>query len=217
MSRPSVNELQNSELYELMAAMPVHETIQYLQSELGMNKGQNDSAKSSKLKIVYGVFLGILGVIGGYAIGKSFGNADNPFFLIKSLGLAFLLFFVVLLPIHEFIHGVAFKYYGAKKVGYGFSMKAAMVYAYAQDFPINMRELKVIAVLPFMLITFSLLMFMLFLPQYFFAITSILLIHSLACVGDFMLIKYANKYNNEGIFTYDDLEIEKKSYFYRTI
>jgi Putative zincin peptidase len=176
--------------------------------------GQKEGKKSSTIKsLLIGAAVGLGSMVVGMKIGGSLvkegSNGVSGQFL-----WAFLMF-IPILVIHEAIHAIAYKYYGAEKVGFGYSMKSMMVYAYAQDFLVSMRQLKWIAAMPFLVITASLCLLLLVLPQYKTLIIMLLAIHTFCCMGDYALIKYANK--NPHNFTYDDLENEKAMYFFKPI
>ncbi len=136
--------------------------------------------------------------------------------MLGQIGVAFAGFFV-LLPIHEFIHGLAFKRIGALKVGYGYSLKSLIVYAYSQNFLTTTREVAFVAVMPFLIITAGLVTGWILLPAYPVFWGFSLVIHTLGCVGDFVLINYHRKNRHRTIYTYDDVENERKTYFFEEV
>lgn len=207
--RPEIQDLKNPNEYIEIASFPINDTVKYIMDPENYGK----TAPVKKIPPIW--ILPVLVLIGAF-----FGYFGG--LLLKTMdwtGILFdvLIVFIVLLPFHEWIHGMSFKHYGAKEVGYGVSWKALMVYAYSQNFPVNMRELKIIAVMPFAVISFLLLCLMLIFPQYQNHLILIFTIHALLCGGDFALIKYALKNKHKIIYTYDDVIVEKKTYFYEKV
>lgn len=219
--KPTIDELHNSGRYELINSFRIDEMGQFLAQELGLQTSAQPTKKPNNRFMTVFFLIGFLvgGGVFGYLVGgqlgkggtgapEVFGRAGTEF------GLAFLGFFV-LLPIHELIHAAVFKYYGAQKVGFGGSWKSMIVYAYAQRFVHNGRELFWVAIMPFLVISAGLIAGWLIWPQYglFWGMT--LFIHTTACVGDFVLIRYQAKHKGARFYTYDDIENEQRSYFFR--
>ncbi|WP_413517276.1 DUF3267 domain-containing protein [Carnobacterium maltaromaticum] len=103
-------------------------------------------------------------------------------FLSEKLIGIILLFFISLV-LHEAIHGLFFKVFGAKKVTFGF--KRGMAYAEASGSCFRAWQFKVIALSPFV----GLSLLYLILAQYI-PISAFLLfaLHTSGCVGDFYFI-----------------------------
>lgn len=189
---------------------------QFIRRELGTKPPAEQPAKRT--------WKGWLAVLGLSAIGGAVGFFST-YFLFKGVGepgSAFMLWqlggaFIAFLPIHEFIHGLAFKRIGAPKVGYGYSLKSLMVYAYSQNFPSTMREVALVAGMPFGVITTALIIGWILLPAYPVFWGFLLLIHTLGCIGDFALINYHRKNRHRTIYTYDDVEGERKTYFFEEV
>lgn len=97
--------------------------------------------------------------------------------------ISIMLLFFISLVLHEAIHGLFFKVFGAKKVTFGF--KRGMAYAEASGSYFRAWQFKVIALSPF--VGLSLLYFIL--AQYI-PISAFLLfaLHTSGCVGDFYFI-----------------------------
>ncbi|TAE22113.1 MAG: DUF3267 domain-containing protein [Cytophagales bacterium] len=226
--KPTIDELHNSGRYELIDSFKIDDMGQFLMRELGMKAAPIEPKKAVKSWTTW-AFLGgfiLAGAAFGYWIGAQVGKASNESAELKRVtdpliegggqaSFAFLAFFL-LLPIHELIHAAVFKYYKAPKVGFGWSWKSMVAYAYAQNFVHDTRELFWIAVMPFLIISAGLGIGWVILPQYgvFWGVT--LFIHTTACIGDFVLMNYHRKNRHRGVYTYDDIENEKRSYFFAT-
>jgi len=218
--KPTIEQLHNSPNYELIESFHIDEMGKFLMRELGMKQPEKTSEKPKltvKKLLFLLVFVGIGAAVGwgiGKLIPKSDGGLDTVF---SQFSLAFLAFFVVVLPIHEGIHAIVFKALGAKKVGFGWSTKSMIVYAYAQKFTMTLRENSWVAAMPFIVITISLAVLWYLFPQWQVFWGMSLFLHTTACIGDFILIQYYLKNKQHLIYTYDDIEGEKRSYFFREV
>ncbi|MFD2570564.1 DUF3267 domain-containing protein [Spirosoma soli] len=218
--RPTVDELHHSDRYVLIESFSIDEMNQFIFRELGMTPPSADNPPRRTWKTWLGLLIILLlggGV--GYFVGSLLGGQvkhGNGMSLVWQLvgGLVGLL---ILLPIHELIHGLAFKYIGAPHIGYGYSLRSLIVYAYSQLFPTTMREVAFVAVMPFIIITTSLLIGWAIWPVYKVFWLILLIIHTSACIGDFALIRYYYKNRQRTIYTYDDVEGERRSYFFEKV
>ena len=138
--RPTPEQLSNSTEFELIDALHIDEMGAFLSREMNAGTSENTTKHLSKY-LALALFM-VLGGILGYglvaiipaAFRGEWGGAGALFGGI-------ILFFVVLLPLHELIHGAVFKILGAPKIGFGWNWKGMMAYAYAQKFAINLKEL----------------------------------------------------------------------------
>jgi hypothetical protein len=214
--KPSIEQLNNNTEYELVESFKIDEMNQFLQKEMNGGVAPDPSPKSKKNAIIKAMLIGgVFGVI-GYFVGKFFAQQflTSQYGDFAQVGWAFLAFFVVILPIHELIHGIAFKYLGAPKISFGYSWKSLMVYCYAQKFVMNLRENSFVAAQPFIWITSALVLALFVLPQYTVLIAVLLFVHTVGCIGDFLLIKYARRNKGREIYLYDDVDEASMSYFF---
>lgn len=120
-----------------------------------------------------------------------------------------------LIPIHEWIHGLAYKVVGAPKVSYGANWSKFYFYAVADHYVVNRKAFRLIALAPFFVINTALILTIFFVNlklQWFFL--GLLLIHTAACSGDFAMLSFYLRHKLDDIYTYDDVK-NKISYFYR--
>ncbi|MBB6004103.1 DUF3267 domain-containing protein [Arcicella rosea] len=210
MKKPSIDELHNPNYFSLVESFKIDEMMTFLMKELGANKSSNSKPKTGR-KIIGIVLIGMICAGFGYFIGKQIVVLKlDPWQFLEAFGL--LIF--VLLPIHEGIHGLVFKILGAEKVGFGWTPKTLMVYAYAQKFVMSLKENAIVAVMPFIVITLALLIAFFTLPAYRILIATTFILHTYGCLGDFILIKYYFKYRHKQMFTYDDIDEEGMTYFF---
>lgn len=216
--RPTVHELHNSGQYVLIESFSIDEMNQFVVRELGLTpvSDQQPGPRTWK-RWLFPLVMGALGAVTGYyGVTLLKGSSSAGVSVLWQLGAAVIGLFV-LLPIHELIHGLAFNYVGAPKVGYGYSLKGLMVYAYSHLFPTTMREVALVAIMPFVVITGGLVIGWGVWPDYKVVWAILLLIHTSACIGDFALVKYYRRNRYRTIYTYDDVEVERRSYFFAEV
>lgn len=156
------------------------------------------------------ILLGIVGFLFVYeynlpdfSLGDSFNRFSN------GLALAF-----ALLPLHEYIHVLAYRSQGAIKTSFAANLKKFYFMALADKFVANKKEFLIVALAPFIFITSTLLFSLFFVSSnWYLTIFSILLTHTAMCSGDFGLLSYFEFNKNKQIVTYDDVD-NKISYFY---
>lgn len=120
----------------------------------------------------------------------------------------------LIVPIHELIHGFAYKVLGAKKIHFGADMQQFIFYVTVDRYPVSRRQLYFLAMLPFALINLTaVLILFLWVPQYFLFISLLLLSHNIMCIGDFAVANYVFLVPGK-VYSYDVVS-EKKSYFFR--
>jgi hypothetical protein len=186
----------------------------FLAREAGLSASkQNTSSPGSARFWISMISLGTIGAVFGWLVGSAFFSDQQllaPGWQLVLVVVGFLLFW---LPLHEAIHALFFKLLGAPQVGFGYARKGMMVYAYAQRFVMTLRENALVAAMPFLINTILLIILIIRVPglQLVWGLT--LLLHTLGCVGDFILVLYAWKNRHRTIHTYDDLE-EKRTYFF---
>lgn len=120
----------------------------------------------------------------------------------------------LLIPIHEYLHSLAYKYVGAKHTSYDVNWKKLYFMAMADQFVANYKEFKIVALTPLVTISLSLMILAVF-PFGLWRITfiSIMITHSLFSSGDIAILNYFETHKNKGLVTYDD-KSERMSYFY---
>jgi cellulose synthase/poly-beta-1,6-N-acetylglucosamine synthase-like glycosyltransferase len=217
--RPTLDELHQSDRYRLLESFPIDEMMAFVQRELNIKPKQPEKPISRSTRFLRLGTMMLLSGLFGYVLAYSLLSGVDKQTIASGfwqLGAGFMAFFLIL-PIHEFIHGLAFKRLGAPRVGYGWAPKSLMVYAYSQNFPATMREVAFVAIMPFLVITTALLVGWVVWPSYSVFWITLLLVHTGGCLGDFALINYWYKNRHRVIYTYDDVEGEKRSYFFEQI
>ncbi len=139
----------------------------------------------------------------GFSLGAGFTHFSY------GLAIAF-----TLIPIHEYIHVLAYKSQGADKTSYDANLKKFYFMAIADQFVANKKEFQIVALAPFVVISTTLLILLFFANQLWcFTILGILLTHTAFSSGDFGMLSYFHYHKNKDIVTYDD-KASHMSYFY---
>ena len=137
----------------------------------------------------------------------SFGERFTHF----SYGLAIAF---ALVPLHEYIHVLAYRSQGATNTSYAANLKKFYFMALADRFVANKKEFETVALSPFIVITTVLIILMLMAnTDWMLTVSGILLAHTAMCAGDFGLLSYFEFNKDKQVVTYDDVE-NGISYFY---
>lgn len=119
----------------------------------------------------------------------------------------------LLIPLHELLHGAAYKYVGAPKTSYVANLKKFYFAAVAHNFVASRDEFRIVALLPFLCISVLCLAGVAFLhPHWAITAATTLLVHTAFCQGDFALLGYFEFHKKRAPVTYDDA-LEKVTYF----
>ena len=133
--------------------------------------------------------------------------------ILLRIGLGLLLT-IVLVPVHELIHGLAYRLMGAKNTSYDVHLTKFYFLAIADKFVTNKQEFKIIALAPFLIISSALTIAFFFTQEpWKVTLLTTLLIHSFACSGDFALLSYFEFNKKKNIVTYDDKQNNVSFFF----
>lgn len=144
---------------------------------------------------------------GYHASGYDAGNRFT--FFANGIAIAF-----ALVPLHEYIHVLAYQSQGATQTSYNVNWKKFYFMALANKFVANKKEFQVVALAPFAVITSLLVVLFFLLPTtYQLTVAGCLLAHTAMCSGDFGLLSYFQFHKRMEVVTYDDVE-NNLSYFY---
>lgn len=162
------------------------------------------------------IFLFILGFLWGYYSVELLLN--KVFSIWKLLGNTLFwisLPFLIIIPVHELIHGFAFKLMGAQKLKFGANFHELVFYVTCDKFVLNKNMFIFLALAPFCIFTifFACLLFSPSLVVQWIG-AMLLFLHTSCCIGDITLISYtAINAPKTGFYTFDDIST-KTSYFF---
>ena len=129
--------------------------------------------------------------------------------------LGFLVYPVLLIPVHELVHALAYRILGAKKIKFGASLSQFVFYVTADKFVTGFHELTFIALLPFLMLSGLLLsLFFVFDAWVSFSFLCALFAHGTMCIGDFAMLGFFLENEPSDLLTFDNVD-EKKAYFYK--
>lgn len=170
--------------------------------------------KRTKFSVFYYICNLLIFGITGYLLVLDFDTESYSFgakFTSFSFGLALAL---LLLPIHEYIHVLAYKMNGAKNTSYDANIRKFYFMALADKFVANKREFQIVALAPFLIIS-SILICFIFGSDQNWTLTWVatLLAHTAMCSGDFGLLSYFDYHQDKEVVTYDEVE-NNISFFY---
>lgn len=155
--------------------------------------------------------LSLICVVGVFWAGIAFGASSSAWF--KALGLA-ILGFIILIPIHEGIHGLVYLALGARDVRFGGSLRILAFYAVAHDFVVGENEFAWLALAPFLVINGGLLVLALTSPGLRLFALVLSLLHLSAVSGDWAMLSFLWEHRGAPVYTYDDAD-GRISYFYQ--
>jgi hypothetical protein len=208
MTNPTIEELQNSEKYELVAELEHRQIKEFVMEQI--------TTESNLIKgfMIYQVIMILVGLFFATRpiVLAMRGNSEPLFYLLGAI----LFTFTLLIIIHELLHLLALKITGAQKITIGAYLKKFIFYAEADRHVLNREQFKLVALTPLVVVK-VITLFGIFLtfgePSVYFWIF-VMSAHSLFCAGDIGLLSFFDRYPNSRVFTFDVKE-EKRSYFYR--
>jgi len=131
--------------------------------------------------------------------------------------LGLIIFPLLCIPVHELLHIIPYYISGAKKIRMGVDLKQFLFYVTAHRYVASPLQFKIVAVIPFFIIsvTFTLLVFLL--PGLWkWSMSLFLFVHTTMCAGDFAMLNFYFLNSNKKIYTWDDAD-KKEAYFYEKL
>ncbi|MFK8102309.1 MAG: DUF3267 domain-containing protein [Saprospiraceae bacterium] len=119
-----------------------------------------------------------------------------------------------LIPVHEYLHVLAYRYVGAQQTSYDANLKKFYFMAIADRFVANKKEFFIVALTPFLSVCIAVGISLFVLEGLWICTAlSVLVTHTTFCSGDFALLSYFDFHQDREIVTYDD-RASGISYFY---
>lgn len=120
----------------------------------------------------------------------------------------------LIIPIHELLHGLAYRILGARKIIFGADLAQLIFYVTADRYTVSGNQIHILTMTPFVFINLlSAGLTVLFFPEGILFVSFFLLSHNLMCIGDFAISGFTSRTKGE-IYNYDEPE-RKMSYFYQ--
>jgi len=169
--------------------------------------------KRTRFSILYTVVNVLFFALLAYCFWK---NSSSPSFdfgsgiSYSSIGIAFAF---GLIPLHEYLHVLAYRSQGATNTSYDSNFRKFYFMALADKFVASKKEFQVVALTPFVAISVGLLVAAsLSGTLWSFTWLGALIVHTACCSGDFGLLSYFDFHSDKEVVTYDDKE-KGMSYF----
>ena len=208
MTNPTIEELQNSEKYELVAELEHRQIKEFVMKQI---------TTESNLIRGFMIYQGIMILVGLFFATRPLvlamrGNSEPLMYLLGAIVFTFTL----LIIIHELLHLLALKITGAPKVTIGGYLKKFIFYAEADRHVLTREQFALVALTPLVVVKVITLIGIILTigePAFYFWMF-LMSAHSLFCAGDIGLLSFFDRYPDSKVFTYDVKE-EKRSYFFR--
>jgi hypothetical protein len=203
----SVEDLEDQSKYRQILKIPYDELVDFVLDYIRRKSGLMVFFWSSCI-VFLGIALFIRINIGGYF---PFRNI----FLHSCLGL--IIFPILCIPLHELLHIIPYYLTGARNIKIGMDLKQYMFYVTAHRYVAHENQFRIVALIPFVLISLSLLFLVFILPGLWkWSLSLFLFVHSTMCAGDFAMLNFYSFHRGRKIYTWDDFN-EKTAYFYEEI
>lgn len=199
MSHVSVEQINDASNYEQLVEIKMSDLVGFV--------GKYYKQFTPVIALHY--FMSLLTLAAWLWTGWQNGVLDT---LLASLGWG-VLAFLVILPFHEWLHGITYQYFGAKDVRYRFIPRKLIAYAVAHHFVADRREFMWAAWMPSLVINSLLVAAAVFFPEIRLISLASLLLHIGGTTGDFALLNFLWVHRDRDLYTYDDADAQI-SYFH---
>jgi hypothetical protein len=202
-----VEDLEDQSKYRQILKIPYDDLVTFVLDYIRRKSGLMVFFWSSSI-VFLGIALFVRINIGGYF---PFRNI----FLHTCLGLIILP--VIYIPVHELLHIIPYYLTGARNIRIGMDLKQYMFYVTAHRYVATENQFRFVAMVPFLLTSLAVLVFVLFLPGLWkWSLSLFLFVHATMCAGDFAMLNFYTLHRGKKIYTWDDFD-EKAAYFYEEI
>ena len=125
-----------------------------------------------------------------------------------------IIFPILCIPFHELLHIVPYVISGAKRIRVGMDLKQYLFYVTAHRHVTKSLQFKIVALIPFIVISLIFLFLVFYLPGLWkWSMSLFLFVHTTMCAGDFALLNFYFLNRKKKIYTWDDAD-EKMAYYY---
>lgn len=120
---------------------------------------------------------------------------------------------ILIIPIHELLHALAYLILGARKIIFGADLSQLIFYVTADRYPVSGNQIHLLTMTPFVVINLAVAVLTgLVFPGALLFAGFFLLSHNMMCIGDFAISGFISGQRGR-VYTYDEPE-RKMSYFY---
>jgi hypothetical protein len=200
----SIEELEKEENFRSIKEVPYSELLSFVMEYLRVR---------SPVTISFWL-LCLLLLIVSIITGVNLHNNLPAGKMIIHSAIGLVLFPVIVIPVHEFLHIIPYWFSGAKNIRVGMDPAQFLFYVSAHRHVASPKQFIIVALVPFLIISMAsaILIFTLS-PQWSWSILLFLLAHTTMCAGDLALLNFYWVNRGKEIYTWDDADI-KVAYFY---
>jgi len=119
---------------------------------------------------------------------------------------------LLIVPLHEFLHGSYFNLLGCESVDYDFNWKKGEFSASVHHFLMKQKEYIFLLLFPFLIVWMDATILYLIFSGFRVLILTTLLMHISICAGDFALVNFVRNLDSESLKIYYDRE-KRKTFF----
>ncbi len=121
---------------------------------------------------------------------------------------------LLIIPIHELLHGLAYRILGARKIIFGADLEQMIFFVTANCYPVSGKQVHLLTMTPFIIINLITIAVTVYIfPGGILFSAFFLLSHNIMCIGDFAISGYVSSIAGK-VYTFDEPE-KKISYFYK--
>jgi hypothetical protein len=202
-----VEDLEDQSKYRQILKIPYDELVNFVLDYI--------RRKSGLMVFFWSVCIVFLGIALTVRINIAGYFPTRNIFLHSILGLV--IFPILCIPVHESLHIIPYYFTGARKIRIGMDLKQYMFYVTAHRHVANPVQFKIVALIPFIVISLTTFVLVLYLPGLWkWSLSLFLFAHTTMCAGDFAMLNFYWLNKNKKIYTWDDADY-KMAYFYEEI
>lgn len=198
---PSIEDLASSD-YELLGEL-THASLADFVVEYFLRRG----SWLTRLHHAMSILTLIAAVFIAWMQGRSWSDG------LQSFGLSLVTLFVVILPLHELVHALAYRAAGARDIRWDYSPRLLAVWVIAHRFVADRRSFVVVALAPFLVINTAIVVAAILWPERAVFLLFLLLWHLHGSSGDWSLLNFVWLHRRRGFWTWDDAD-GGRSWFY---
>ena len=128
-----------------------------------------------------------------------------------------IIFPLLIIPVHEGLHILPYFISGARKIKIGMDLSQYMFYVTAHRHVVTPTIFRIVAIIPFIVISLATFFLVLCLPGLWkWSLSLFLFVHATMCAGDFAMLNFYHINKSRKIYTWDDADL-KEAYFYEEL
>lgn len=200
--RPTPEDLKDESRFALLEEVAHADLVTAVQAHL---------RRRSPVRTLYIALNAGLGAL----VGAGTVLTDEPLRALSGLAIGAFLGFLVLLPVHEAVHALAYRWFGARDTRVIYRWRNLTAYCVADRFVARGGEFAAVCLAPFVAINAVLLAAIAAWDPFQPILWGMLVFHVAACSGDFAFANLTWLHRHDGLLTYDDVPAAR-TLFYRT-